>query len=211
MKYIRVFTILLIVNCSLFIFHCSGAQVNQVDSGKIIYKIILKDGGVFNGSTENKKVYIITEFARLKIFLWDLDSVDIGILPDFDREKKIVKMLMRLSSESCRDKACLVSTYNKILALNIEALPVIRNYIENSEIKKPANISDTLTPENALQHLMIKYKTDRNFVDRDILYMHQSFKLGGIMTVKKKRALIRFDNFAFPREDIKKIIILHKK
>jgi len=207
-KYIRIITILFTVHCSLFIVHCSSAKGNKVDSNKVIYKVILKEGGVFNGSTNNKEVYVITQYARLKIYIWDIDSVDIGILPDYDREKKIIKTLVHLSSGNIESKR---NIYNKIISLNIGALPIIRNYVDNSGIKKSANPSDTLTPENALQHLMLKYRLDRNFVDRDIVYLHQSFKLGGILTVKKKRALIRFDNFAFSRDEIKKIIILHKR
>lgn len=201
-KYFRIIILLFTLHYSLF--HAYG----QIDSSKVIYKVILKNGGVFNGSTDNKQLYVVTDYARLTIYLWDIDSVDFGILPDYSREMKIVKLLTKLNTGN---KASKIFIYNKLLSSKIGALPIIRNYIK---IKPQANIhtdpSDMLTPENLLKDLMHKYQVDSSFIDKDIICM-QRFKIGGILFVKKRRALLKFDNFVFPRDEIKKLIVLHKK
>ena len=213
-KSIKLIIILFTIPFSLFAINSLFANANEVDSSKIVFKIKLKSGEIYNGSIDNKQIYVITEFARLSVSLWEIDSVEIGILPDFYREKKIVNMLDKLSSGNIESRR---KIYNKIISLNIGALPIIRNYIDNQPPKvtvKPYNseiLTDIRTPENALQDLMHKYRIDRDFVDKDVLYMHQNYKIGGIITTKKKRAQIRFNNYIFPREDIMKIIILHKK
>ena len=172
----------------------------------IKYKIILKDGGIFNGIMHNTTLYAVTEFAVLNVRLTDMDSVEIGILPDFRHETKIYNLLMKLSFGSDDDRR---KAYEKLIRNNIGTIPIVRNYIDNQENKKQVIKDTKYTPENVLNGLMKKYNTDRNFTDKDVIYMHSNYKLGGILSVKKKRALLRFNKFTFSREAVRKIIILH--
>lgn len=184
------------------------------NDGQLKYKIILKDSGIFHGSTIDKKIYIVTAYARINLKLSEIDSVEIGILPYYLKEKKILSLLKQLDSDNKEKKE---KAYKKLISMRIGALPVIRNYINKDTVRNRNTIvksrmsaaGNKYTPEEVLNELETKYKVNRDFIDRDIIYMHTNFKIGGIFTVRKKRALIKFGKFVFPRDEIKKIIFLH--
>ena len=171
------------------------------------YKVFLRDSSTFIFSVSNRTVYLITEYARIKLILSDIDSIDIGIVPDFRNEQRIVNLLLKLNSD---DTITRKSSFEKILKLNFSALPVIRNYIDYSADKNKPTDNDKYSQESALAELMKKYKVKRDFPERDIVYMNEGFRLGGFLSVKKKRSVIKFGKLILPREDVKKILILHE-
>jgi hypothetical protein len=201
-----IFYLIIFLFSTSTIFAQKNADSNQLsrNSSQLRFKIFLIDGGVFHGSTMNKKIYIVTEFARIKLRLSEVDSVEIGILPDYHKEKRILKLIKQLYTVNEEDKS---RAYKKLISMNIGALPVIRNYIVKDTVHGPQSTDHgQFNAVNVLKELVTKYKVSKDFMDRDIVYMHSGFKMRGIFTLKKKRAFIKFGRFVFLREEMRKIV-----
>lgn len=197
-RYVFITILIILVNFKLF----SGVN----DSLKTIkYKIILKNGESFLNSTPNLNIYLVSSFGRLRFGLAEFDSIEIGVLPDFKKEDKIIRILKGLED---KDKKIKDKSYEKILMMKISALPIIRNYLDYSGYNKN-EFRDKYCPVNVFEELLKKYNLERDFLDIDIVYLNQNFKLGGYVSVKKKRAILRFNKLIFPRDEVKKIILLH--
>ena len=187
-----------------------------MDSDEIRFNVIFKDGSIFHGSRKDKLAYIVTEYSEVKIKLSDIDTVEIGILPYYMKEDKIVRLLREIACNAPTDTAIKRRCYDKLISMKIGALPIIRKYIEDETLFGIKNDSADgncmqchYNAANVLKALIAKYKVSKNFMDKDIIYLHSGFKIGGIFTNKKRRALIKFGGFTFPREGVKRIIFFH--
>jgi hypothetical protein len=136
----------------------------------------------------------------------NFDSLEIGIMPDYYRERKIIKFLKSINGTNSERKEQL---HEKFMSMKLGCLPVIRKYIEDSMAIKDLKQDDRIFLEKNYEELMLKFKVNRNFSERDIAYMSNKFRMSGIFTVKKKRAFIKLGGLIIPRQDIKKIIIIH--
>jgi hypothetical protein len=189
-----------------------AASVSASDSIKrknnpVKYHVILKDSITFNNAVNDRTIYLITEFARIKVMLSEIDSVEIGIIPDFHNEQKIINLLLALNSDNPEVRN---NSFKKLKELNINALPIIRNYIEYAESKKISSYKYEYNPQSAFNELIQKYKVRRDFVDKDLIYLHDGFKLAGILSVKKSKAFLKLGSLKLQRENLNKIIILHE-
>jgi hypothetical protein len=182
------------------------AQIKNTDTINLRFDVIMRDGGVFHGAVPgDKTVYIVTEYARMKLTCEEIDSVETGILPAYSREKKIRRMLKELGSEDMKLKE---EAYNRLMNEKAGALPVIRHYIKESGEKDTVSSKDKYTPVNVLKLLLAKFRLEGDFPERDIIYMNKNFRLGGVFTMKRRIDLIKFGRYEFERGDIKEIIFL---
>ncbi|MBP7497683.1 MAG: hypothetical protein KA792_08485 [Bacteroidales bacterium] len=170
------------------------------DTTKLKYKLIFSNKDTLIGTTNNRTIYLLTDFAKLKFLLSEIDTVEFGIMPLFHKEKKINNLLFEFENNKLSYKF----VFNKISGFGVRVLPIVKSYFTNNNYQ-----NKTLQNDSLMTELLNKYDIAKDFNDKDILSIYKQFKVAGYFSFNKNRILIKFKNTKINRNNLKKIIILH--
>jgi len=181
-----------------------GMHINAQDKNQAEVRITLRDGSLFNGSTNLPTVDLVTKYGKLTIPFASVSYIEVGITPDKANESKIIDLISKLSNESIDIRK---AAYEELIQKNVGAIPVISNYIY-SEKYQPVSFTE-FTVDGALTELKGKYSIDDNFNEEDIISIDYQYLMGGTYSFKSIDLKTEFGTLAIPKDKMKKIEVIY--
>jgi len=190
--------LLILVVLFSIVLYINAQNKNQAD-----VRITLRDGSVFNGSTNLPTVDLVTKYGKLTIPFASVSYIEVGITPDKADESKIIDLVSKLSNESVDVRK---AAYEELIKKNVGAIPIISNYIY-SEKYQPSEATE-YTVDGALSELKSKYEIDDNYSEEDIVSIDYQYIMGGTYSFKSIDLKTEFGTLAIPKDKMKKIEVI---
>lgn len=191
-----------LANALFIILALSLNAQNQKES--LEFRVTLRDGNIMTGKSCITSVPLITDYGKLEIPAKFINSIEFGIQADKSGKQKIYNLLNQLGARNIPQNK---DAYEELINMEITAIPVIENYIENRNMP-PDTISE-FTAENALIELKSKHSISDNYSTKDIIVFDDNFRIGGFYELPSVSLKTEYGDLQIKREKISKVEIMY--
>ncbi|MBI5219841.1 MAG: hypothetical protein HY958_13015 [Bacteroidia bacterium] len=178
----------------------------QKGNDKVELQLTLRDGSIMKGTTKMNNVELKTDYGKLDIPIKNVSSIEFGIVENPSLKDKVANLVKQLSdpNEDTRKNA-----YQQIIALGVQAIPTLKNYIYSD--KYEAGAYADFTADAALKELQIMNNVNDSSSDKDVVTIDFIYVMGGIYNLPNVNLQTEYGALTIPREKIKKMDVYYSE